>query len=60
MEYISSSLLLTKLNNSRFVTDHLSLSESQQGRAQSKYMMNRQPHQCDWYSLFCPDAMFNT
>lgn len=56
----SSSLRLSKLNNSHIVTDHLSSSESQQGRSQSKYVMNRQPHQCEWYSLFCLDAMFNT
>lgn len=59
-EVPSSSLPLSKLNNLRIVTDHLSSSESQQGRSQSKYVMNRQPHQCDWYSLFCLDAMFNT
>lgn len=45
---------------SHIVTDHLSSRESQQGRSQSKYMMNRQPHQCDWYSLFCLNAVFNT
>lgn len=46
------------LNKSHVVTDHLSSSESQQGRSQSKYMMNRQPDQCDWYSLFCLGAIF--
>lgn len=40
-------LFLTKLNNTRIVTNDLSSSESHQGRAQSKYRMNRQLHQWD-------------
>lgn len=40
-------LFLTKLNNSRVVTNDLSSSESHQGRAESKYRMNRQLHQGD-------------